>query len=198
MTREELEMDWVLSSYNEGKMEQLDYYMNLRKSDIGDIAYLYLHEDKKLMEMQIVNIIARSDDPKYYDELLENDDVLIDGEEKYNADTSAEFIMDYNCYLVWFKYSPKYKWIIAKCNTDGDGIDVYRFHGTVQQTKEKLLSMIKEDIAEDSESYCHGNENVEDIKYVGNGMGYEFYGYGCYDNYHIDYTAKEVNYIQNV
>ena len=39
---------------------------------------------------------------EYYDDL--DEDVLIDGETEYGADTSAEFITDNDCYLVWFKY----------------------------------------------------------------------------------------------
>lgn len=94
--------DLVISSYDEGTSDQLDYYIDERKCDIGDIAYLYQHEDKTLTKMEIIRIIARSDDMEFYDGLSE--DVLIEGEDKLNADTSAEFITDNNCYLVWFKY----------------------------------------------------------------------------------------------
>ena len=45
---------------------------------------------------------ALHDNIEYYDSLDEN--VLLDGEDKYSADTSAEFITDNDCYLVWFKY----------------------------------------------------------------------------------------------
>ena len=102
MTREELK-NWALSEYNEDEEDQLDYYINERKCDVGDKAYLYSHEDNELVEMEIIHIIARSDDMNYYNELLETD-VLLDGEDEYNADTSAEFITDNDCYLVWFKY----------------------------------------------------------------------------------------------
>lgn len=129
---------------------------------------------------------------------MENDDVLIDGEDKYDADTSAEFITDCDCYLVWFRCSRKYNWIIASCNTDADGIDIYRFHGTIHETKEKILSMIKDDIKNDVENYEYGSESVEDIKFVDSGLNHELYGYGCYSNYHIDYTAKEVNSIGSI
>ena len=103
MTREELK-NWALSEYNEDTEEQLDYYINEYKCDIGNKAYLYSHEDNELTEMEIVCIISRLDNIEYYDELLENEDVLLDGEDEYNADTSAEFITDNDCYLVWFKY----------------------------------------------------------------------------------------------
>lgn len=54
--------------------------------------------------MEIIHIIKRTDDVESYDSLMENDEVLLDGETEYNADTSAEFITDNDCYLVWFKY----------------------------------------------------------------------------------------------
>lgn len=198
MKNEELENNWRLSSYNKNTEEQLDYYLDLKKHGIEDIAYLYSHEDGKLTEMTIVNIIVRSDDPKYYDSLLENDDILIKGEEMLNADTSAEFITDYDCYLVWFVYSKKHNWIIATCNTDCEGVDIYRFSGTIYETKEKILSMITEDIKEDEENYEHGSEKVEDIKAIIDGIWFEMNGYASFSDYHIEYTAIEVNNIRRI
>lgn len=101
MTREELK-NWALSEYNENTEDQLDYYINERKCDVGDKAYLYSHANEELIEMEIVKIFARSEDMEDYDELGE--DVLLDGEDEFNADTSAEFITDNDCYLVWFRY----------------------------------------------------------------------------------------------
>lgn len=103
MTREELK-SWILSEYNEDTEEQLDYYIDERKCSVGDKAYLYDHADDELIEMEIVHIIHRRNDINYYDELVENEDILLDGEEEYESDTSAEFIMDEDCCLVWFKY----------------------------------------------------------------------------------------------
>lgn len=102
MTREDLK-NWELSEYNEDTEDQLDYYINERKCDVGDKAYLYSHEDKELTEMEIIHIICRSDDTFVYDKLLKTE-VLLDGEDEFKADTSAEFITDNDCYLVWFKY----------------------------------------------------------------------------------------------
>jgi hypothetical protein len=102
MTREELK-NWELSEYNEDTEDQLDYYINERKCDVGDKAYLYNHVEDKLTEMEIVHIIARLDDSFVYDKLLETE-VLLDGEDEFDADTSAEFITDNDCYLVWFRY----------------------------------------------------------------------------------------------
>ena len=101
---EELKKNWSLSSYNEDTCDQLDYYLNESECEAGDKAYLYDHLEDVLEEMEIVHIICRLDDTELYDKLLENDDVLLDGEVKYQADTSAEFITDNDCHLVWFKY----------------------------------------------------------------------------------------------
>ena len=102
---ENLNKNWSLSSYNEDDIyDQLDYYFNESECKVGDKAYLYTPYETELTELEIVHIICRSDDTELYDKLLENDDVLIDGECEYNADTSAEFITDNNCYLVWFEY----------------------------------------------------------------------------------------------
>ena len=101
MTREKLK-NWTLSEYNENTDEQLDYYINEAHCSVGDRAYLYSHEEDEIIKMEIIKIVSRSDDIEDYDNLSE--DVLLDGENEYNADTSAEFITDDNCYLVWFKY----------------------------------------------------------------------------------------------
>lgn len=94
---------WLLSEYNENTNEQLDYYLNPDKCNVGDAAYLYSHEDQETTELEILKIVSRSEDPHMYDKLLEHEDILLDGEALYEADTSAEFISDNNSYLVWFK-----------------------------------------------------------------------------------------------
>lgn len=104
MTLNTLKRNWTVSSYNEDTDDQLDYYIKPHHSAVGDKAYLYNHEEEELTEMEIIYIIRRMDDPALYDYLVEDEDVLLDGEGRLNADTSAEFIMDNDCYLVWFKY----------------------------------------------------------------------------------------------
>lgn len=95
--------NWTLSSYDEGTEHQLDYYINGQARNVGDKAFLYYHEDKLLVEMQIVHIISRTNDIEAYDKLVEDENILCDRESEYGADTSAEFITDNNCYLVWFR-----------------------------------------------------------------------------------------------
>lgn len=104
MTRSALTRFWTISSYNEDEEDQIDFYIKESKCEVGDTAYVYTHEDKTLTKMEIVHIIAWSDDDELYDKLIEDDYVLLKGETDYHADTSAEFITDNDSYLVWFKY----------------------------------------------------------------------------------------------
>lgn len=100
----EFPKNWALSEYNEGTEEQLDYYILESRANAGDTAYLYNHYEREWEKMQIVHVTRKSDSPARYEDLLKNEDVLVDGESEYEADTSAEFITDNDCYLVWFKY----------------------------------------------------------------------------------------------
>lgn len=93
-----------MSEYNEGTEEQLDYYILESRANAGDTAYLYNHYEREWEKMQIVHVTRKSDSPARNEDLLKNEDVLVDGESEYEADTSAEFITDNDCYLVWFKY----------------------------------------------------------------------------------------------
>ncbi|MBO5435298.1 hypothetical protein J6A31_05735 [bacterium] len=110
---------WICSSYNEDidselnnaeinpldGSDQLDYYIHIHDCEEGSTAYLYKHETAELHKMIIVKIIKRSTNFVTYDKLVESDDVLIDGERDYDADTSAEFITVDDCYLVWLDYA---------------------------------------------------------------------------------------------
>lgn len=100
-----LEEWWILTEYNENTEDAIDYYLNEHRCEVSDIAYKYDHAEEKLTKLEIVRIIRRSINKEHYDELIEDDDVLLNGEMKYNADTSAEFFTYDDCYLVWFKYA---------------------------------------------------------------------------------------------
>ena len=91
-----------------------------------------------------------------------------------------------------------YNWIIGICNTGADGVVIYRFRGSIDEMKEKLLSLINKDRNEDSENWDYGCESIDDIRAEDNGLGYELYGYGCYYDYHIDYTAKEFAHVEMI
>ena len=89
----------------------------------------------------------------------------------------------------------RYDWIIGICSSGADGVDLYRFRGSKNDVKKKLLSLINEDRANDEECWDYGCESLDDICINDNGLGYELSGYGCYADYHIEYTAKEFTHV---
>lgn len=97
----ELRSLYIESAYNEDTDSELDYYIKEIPA-IGDTAWLYAKEYDTIQEMRIKQVICRSDDVEAYD--ANSEDVLIDGESEYDADTSAEFITNNDSYLVWFDY----------------------------------------------------------------------------------------------
>lgn len=92
----------------------------------------------------------------------------------------------------------RYDWIIGICSSGTDGVKLLRFVGTKEEIKTKLMQLILEDKANDEENWDFGCESANDIRDEYNGLGYEFYGYGCYHDYHIDYTAKEFAHIDMI
>lgn len=92
--------NWIESSYNEDSSEEMIYYV-ADNCKAGDLAYLYMPGQDELSQLRILKTLRRSEDIEYYDSLPE--DILIDGEDKFGADTSAEFIYDDDCILVWFE-----------------------------------------------------------------------------------------------
>ena len=80
-------------------------------------------------------------------------------------------------------------WIIAKCNTAtaGDGIKLMQFVGTEDEAKEQLVSLAIEDASANQDDFDYGTENASEVQrdVFGN-----LYAYGCYSDYHIDYSAR--------
>ena len=78
-------------------------------------------------------------------------------------------------------------WIIAKCNTAGDGIELMQFIGTEDEVKEQLAALATEDASANEEDFDNGTENASEVQrdVFGN-----LYAYGCYSDYHIDYSAR--------
>ena len=89
----------------------------------------------------------------------------------------------------------KYDWIVGICSSGADGVKLFRFYGSKDEMKQKLLSLINEDKENDPECWDYGTECVDEIEAEDNGLEYELYGYGCYTDYHIDYTAKEFAHV---
>lgn len=92
----------------------------------------------------------------------------------------------------------RYDWIIGVCCSGADGVELFRFYGSKDDVKQMLLSLINNDRNNDEECWDFGCESLDDIVSQDNGRGYEFYGYGCYYDYHIDYSAKEFSQIEHL
>lgn len=95
--------NWYESSYEEGTSEEFSFFVDPVKCHAGDLAYVYLWQLKKLVQLEIVKVIKRSEGFDAYDELVRDDLVLVKKEVEYGADTSAEFILENDCWLVWFR-----------------------------------------------------------------------------------------------
>ncbi len=93
----------VQSVYNENTLDEVTFYFNEREQNIGDKVYLREQGDTSLTELEIVHLLRRSDAPEAYDMAVSNEYILPELESVYGAETSAEFITDRDCYLVWLR-----------------------------------------------------------------------------------------------
>lgn len=78
-------------------------------------------------------------------------------------------------------------WMIGVCSSEVDGVYLYRFYGTREEVKIKLSEMVLADKKADEPNWEYGTEFPADVEGFGTN---EMYAYGCYSDYHIDYTAK--------
>jgi len=76
-------------------------------------------------------------------------------------------------------------WIISITTSEGNGSFLCQFEGTEEQVKSFLASKVREDVANDKESFYNGTTNKNSISKNGNYLE----GYATYSDYHVDYTA---------
>lgn len=122
----EADEDDIVSSYNEGSDEQTDYHIYLSHCNSGDTAYRYSYEDNEIYDMKIINIIRRSDNSELYDTLTGLETILVDFEQIFRADYSAEFITDCDCYMVWFK----------DIEADSTNVNTHDIHGIIDDNND--------------------------------------------------------------
>lgn len=96
---------YLESAYNEDTDYEIRFYIDPKNHKQRAKAYMYTAEENSITPLRIANIIHRSDNFDFYDSLLRIDDVLLHLEELLGADTSAEFITDDDCMLVFFYYA---------------------------------------------------------------------------------------------
>lgn len=97
-----------------------------------------------------------------------------------------------NNVIAWMSLPESYtetkNWIVGICSSACDGVITYRVTGSEEQVKKHLLNLVNEDRDHDDEmNWEHGTETLSDI--TENEKGW--YAYGCYSDYHIDYSAIE-------
>lgn len=80
----------------------------------------------------------------------------------------------------------KNTWIIGKCGTEWDGVDLERVYGTKEQIKKYLVDCVLRDKSVFEDDYDYGIESVNRVEERSNG---NLYAYGVYHNTHIDYEA---------
>ena len=89
----------------------------------------------------------------------------------------------------------RYDWIINISNTESCG-EIYRFFGSKDEVKEKLMSLINKDRENDIDNWDYGCESIDEIEAVDNGSGYELFGENVFYNYSIHYTAQELSHVE--
>lgn len=77
-------------------------------------------------------------------------------------------------------------WIIAISNSAIDGVEIYRFRGTDDEVKEKLLKLLNQDKKNDEDAFDLGTDSVDNI----DATSTEYNAFSIYSDYHIEYTAK--------
>lgn len=91
------------------------------------------------------------------------------------------------------------KWIIAIGNTEADSVRMFYAIGNVDQIKRALVELALEDKGNDEESFDYGTDDVSDIVETVDGEineVTELNAYNVFSDYHIDYTAQRLDFIQ--
>ena len=88
----------------------------------------------------------------------------------------------------------KQEWIIGASGSNWDTVRVYRFTGTVAETKQKLLDMVNNERCnlEPFSDWWGGTESVNDVTLTSSGL----YAYGSWDDCHCDYTATPSDVVE--
>ena len=91
------------------------------------------------------------------------------------------------------------KWIIAIGNTEADGIEMLYMIGDVDQIKRALVELALEDKGNDEESFNYGTEDISGVAEIVDNKTNEvtaLNAYNVFSDYHIDYTAQRLDFMQ--
>ena len=87
------------------------------------------------------------------------------------------------------------EWIVGIGGSETDNVLVYKATGSKAEIKRLLLKLVSDDRKEDEDIWDTGTEKISEIKERADGS---LYAYGCYSDYHTDYTATPVETIETL
>lgn len=76
-------------------------------------------------------------------------------------------------------------WLVGIGGSNADDVNIMRVSATEQEVKNLLIDLIYEDRFCSPDKWDYGTENVEGLCFKDG----KFYGFGCYQDFHIDYVA---------
>ncbi len=105
---------------------------------------------------------------------------------------TKEQILDYKEKM--YAHSEKKSWLIGMGGSDADNVFISRFFGTKNEVKQYLVKKIKEYREDTDDIWDHGTECATEVTPKGSAL----YAYGCFNDHHIDYVAREESSIKEV
>ena len=87
-------------------------------------------------------------------------------------------------------------WIIGIGGSDADDVIVYKFTGTIDDAKQKLVDLVREERdGIDLDDWDFGTESVGDVSVSPRG---KLYAFGCYRDFHTDYSATPLDMVMMI
>lgn len=81
----------------------------------------------------------------------------------------------------------KQKWIIGTGGSEADDVFLYKATGTRDEIRHLLLHLVMEERKDNEDIWDSGTEDINEVEDRDDGS---LYAYGCYTDFHSDYTAK--------
>lgn len=148
------------------KEAEMKAYYTLDSSKSTETHEWFLTPEEKARLFSIMNDYAKEKEGKALPDLI----CLV-------LEKKSETVSDEKSYI----------WQVGICSSDEDGVNLYRVQGTKEQIKKYLLSRVNTDRDANPDGWDYGTESLDEIA---KNSDSEFYAYGSYDGYHIDYSAK--------
>lgn len=93
----------LIESESREENDDFTFFINTVDFKEGSDAFAYAWTLKTLFTVEVVKIVKRSNGIDAYEALVNSDFLLTKVEAECGADTSAEFVLDGDRWLVWFR-----------------------------------------------------------------------------------------------